>query len=72
MISREELAELRKKYPAGTRIQLIHMQDDWAVPDGTIGWVDHVDDAGTIHMRWETGSSLGLIPDVDEFEVCDD
>lgn len=39
------------------------------VPAGTIGIVDHVDDAGTIHMKWENGSSLGLIEGQDKFEV---
>ena len=39
------------------------------VPTGTIGIVDHVDDAGTIHMKWENGSSLGLIEGQDQFEV---
>ena len=39
------------------------------VPAGTIGIVDHVDDAGTIHMIWENGSSLGLIEGEDKFEV---
>lgn len=42
-----------------------------AVPAGTIGIVTNVDYIGTIHMAWETGSSLGLIPEVDEFEIVD-
>jgi hypothetical protein len=27
----------------------------------------HVDDAGQIHVRWDTGSGLAVIPGVDEF-----
>ena len=41
------------------------------VPAGTIGIVDHIDDAGTIHMKWENGSSLGLIEGQDQFEVIE-
>ena len=61
--------ELRKKYPAGTKIRLIKMDDVQAPQKGTIGRVTHVDDIGSIHMHWDGGGSLALIPDVDEFEV---
>ena len=44
------------------------MNDDChPVPDGTYGTVQFVDDAGTIHMGWDNGSSLGLVPDEDQF-----
>lgn len=68
-MDREEVKEIREMYPKGAVVRLIHM-DDYIhqVPDGTIGVVDHVDDAGQIHMHWETGSGLALVPDVDEFE----
>ena len=70
MISEEELTRLREKYPKGTRIHLIHMHDKWGCRlDGSLGTVDHIDDAGTIHIHWDMGSSLGLIPNEDEFEV---
>lgn len=60
------------KYLPGTRIRLIHMGDDpYPVPDGTKGTVDYVDDMGTIHMRWDNGSSLGLVVGEDEFEVLE-
>lgn len=72
-LSDEEVKKLREKYPKGTRIRLIHMSEEiaQAVPAGTIGIVTNVDYIGTIHMAWETGSSLGLIPEVDEFEIVD-
>ncbi len=60
---------LRKQYPEGTKLRLISMDDKQAPQPGTIGSVDFIDDVGTIHMRWETGSSLGLIPGEDSFEV---
>ena len=30
-----------------------------------------VDDAGQLLVRWETGSSLSLIPDVDSFRIAE-
>ena len=45
------------------------MFDEYAPSAGTIGTITSVDDAGTIHVKWETGSSLGLIHSIDVFEV---
>ena len=69
MLSTADVKTLRELYPAGTRIRLLKMDDIQAPPAGTEGTVTFVDDAGTIHMRWDTGSSLGLISGEDEFEV---
>ena len=45
--------ENRAKYPPGTRIMLLSMDDPHhPVPPGTRGTVEHVDDTGTIHMKW--------------------
>ena len=57
----------KEMYPEGTRIELIHMEDAQAVPSGTKGTVRLVDDMGTIHMKWDNGSTLGLIPEADSF-----
>ena len=35
MISREELKRLRETYPAGTRVELVRMDDEQAPPPGT-------------------------------------
>lgn len=69
MPNEETIRELRNLYPPGTRIRLIHMKDEWYVPDGSLGTVKMVDDIGTIHVCWDMGSSLGLIADEDEFEI---
>ena len=58
---------LRKMYPKGTRVELHHMDDPFAPPSGTKGTVMFVDDIGQIHVKWENGSSLALIPNVDSF-----
>lgn len=59
--------QIRAMYPIGTVIELISMNDPQAPPAGTKGTVIHVDDIGTIHVRWETGSGLGLIIGEDKF-----
>ena len=58
----KEIAEIRLNLPPDTRIQLIHMEDQWAVPSGTRGTVDHVDDAGQLHMKWDNGRTLAIVP----------
>ena len=63
----KEIAEIRLSYPPGTRIQLIHMEDQWAVPSGTRGTVDHVDDSGQVHPIWDNGRTLAIVPQVDSF-----
>lgn len=65
MLRKEEVERIRKVYPEGTRVELVSMDDPQAVLKGTLGTVKFVDDIGTIHVSWDTGSSLGVIPGVD-------
>ena len=51
-VTQSELRCLRQQYPKGTRLQLISMEDPHGVPEGTVGEVDFIDDAGQIHMKW--------------------
>lgn len=68
--TQEEIKYIKEKYVAGTKIELIKMYDlTNPVKEGTKGIVDFVDDEGTIHITWETGSSLGLVIGIDEFKV---
>ena len=67
--SREQIAVLRERYPCGTRVELLAMDDPQAPPTGTMGEVMGVDDAGQILVRWETGSSLSLILGVDSLRI---
>lgn len=65
-ISKETLAMLREKYPSGTRVELVHMDDPYtSLTTGDKGTVKHVDDMGTIHISWDCGSSLGAVYGVD-------
>ena len=46
------------------------MEDPYdPVPDGTEGEIAFVDDAGQVHMNWDNGRSLALVPNVDSFET---
>ena len=72
MIYDKNKAELlRQRYPEGTRICLDHMEDLCPVESGTCGWVQFVDDAGTLHCKFDNGRMLGVIPDVDKFHIIE-
>lgn len=61
-IPKETLAMLREKYPTGTRVELVHMDDPYtSLTTGDKGTVKHVDDMGTIHISWDCGSTLGAV-----------
>ncbi len=58
------------KAKVGDRIRLTVMSDEW--PDlkpGALGTVRMIDDLKTVHVDWDNGLKLGLIPNVDEYEV---
>jgi len=59
------LALLRESYPAGTRVELVRMDDIQAPPIGTKGTVYGVDDAGSILVKWDNGSGLNVAYGVD-------
>ena len=69
--SKEQITVLRERYPRGTRVELLCMDDPQAPPMGTRGEILGVDDAGQLLVRWETGSSLSLIPGVDFFRIAE-
>ena len=56
----------------GHRIRCISMYDEQRpIPDGMFGTIDHVDDIGTIHVNWDNGRKLGIIPGFDLYEIVD-
>ncbi len=61
MINDKVLERLRKMYPVGAKVELVRMDDVQAPPVGTKGVVEFIDDIGTIHVKWENGSSLGVV-----------
>lgn len=68
MPTEKEIARVRSQYPAGTRVRLISMDDPYShLKDGDMGTVEFTDDMGQIHVRWDCGSGLALIPGIDSF-----
>lgn len=59
------LEKLRKEYSRGTRVKLVQMDDAYAPPVGTLGRVQHIDAIGSIHVKWDNGSSLAVLYGVD-------
>ena len=62
-IDKDTLARLKERYPAGCRVELTHMNDPYntTLLPGAQGTVIGVDDIGTIHVKWDCGSSLGVV-----------
>jgi hypothetical protein len=57
----------------GLRIRLVSTSDPYTrLVTGDEGVVTDIDDIGTVHVKWDNGSSLGLIPREDSWEVLDD
>jgi hypothetical protein len=55
----------------GTRIRLVFCSDIHTnlragISEGSVNFVDAM---GTVHVDWDSGSTLGLIPGEDEWEV---
>lgn len=54
----------------GDRVRLVRCTDPWTdLGPGALGTVTFIDDLGAVHVRWDCGSSLGLVPGEDAWEV---
>ena len=60
MISKEALQNLRERFPKGTRVELVKMEDPQAPSAGTKGTVLGVDDIGSIMVAWDNGCGLSV------------
>lgn len=70
---RRQAQRYKENYPPGTRVMLLSMEDPWApVPSGTRGTVEVVDDIGQLHMKWDNGRTLALVPGEDSFRKLTD
>ena len=72
LISKEALQALREQFPAGTRIELVRMDDCYAPPIGTKGTVLSVDDIGSAMVAWDNGSRLSVVYGEDSCRVISD
>lgn len=54
----------------GDLVVLVHSADPFtALQPGATGTVRRVDDAGTVHVQWDDGHRLGMVPDVDDLRL---
>lgn len=61
--------EMLLRYPIGTKVKLIEMDDVQAPIPGTFGTIISIDDIGDLMVSWGDGSSLKLIVGIDAFDV---
>lgn len=57
------IERLERQYSAGTRIELLHMDDVQVPPIGTHGTVNGINSFGDIEVNWDNGSMLSVIFD---------
>lgn len=70
--SRAVVESLRRRYPAGTRVELLEMNDPQAPPIGTLGTVIGVDDIGSIMVRWDNDCDLSVAYGEDRIRIVSD
>ena len=67
-MSQKDVAKLREEYPQGARVMLLKKKKPSPqLRLGDMGNVLHIDGSGQIHVLWDNGSSLTLIPGSDKF-----
>lgn len=64
--SKDIVEKVRAKYPIGTRVELVKMDDVQAPPVGTKGTVKGVDDTASLLVDWDNGSGLNVIYGIDK------
>lgn len=69
---RQTVEWIRRAYPAGSRVELLRMDDPQAPPIGTRGTVIGVDDIGSIMVRWDNGCGLSVAYGEDACRRIDD
>lgn len=56
----------------GKEVVLINMKDDpQPIPAGTKGTIEMIDDVNHVHVKWDNGRNLSLIPGVDSWIYID-
>lgn len=66
--NRQMAERYRKTHPPGTRIVLLGTSETMQpVPIGMRGTVTFIDDQSQLHMKWDNGRTLAVIPGEDSF-----
>jgi hypothetical protein len=68
--TKEQVEQARKMYVPGARVVLVSMDDPHtSLIPGDKGTVRMVDDCGTVHVSWDSGSSLGVVYGEDSIKL---
>lgn len=68
-----DIKSVKEQYREGLRIVCDYMPNDpRPIESGTKGTIMYVDDAGSIHVKWDNGRTLALLYDVDSFHLIDE
>lgn len=70
MISAQNIQKLKDMYPVGSRVRMLSDMDDpygQGRRAGDTGTVTFIDDIGQIHVKWDNGGSLAIVPEIDKF-----
>lgn len=69
IISKAAHATRRIRFKPGTRVELVSMNDPYStLKPGERGFVSEVDDIGTVHIKWDNGSTLGVVYGADQIK----
>lgn len=60
---------MEKTLLIGRRIRINYMEDLVPVPEGTEGTITGIDDMGHIQVKWDNGSTLSVIDEIDNFDI---
>ena len=68
--SRAAIDARKARFKPGCRVELVSMTDPYTnLKPGDRGWVDHVDDIGTVFVNWDNGSTLGAAYGADDIRL---
>lgn len=72
VLLRKILLESMNQVLVGCRIRLKSTSDPYTnLNVGDEGVIQFIDDFGTLHVKWDTGSTLGLVPGEDSWELAE-
>ena len=69
-ISKAALEARRVRYKKGCRVELVSMEDPYAkLMPGEQGTVIAVDDIGSVHIKWDSGSNVAALHNEDVIKL---
>ena len=69
---KEIVKAVRARYPVGTRVELVSMDDPYSkLKPGDRGTVKSVDDTGAVFVSWDCGSGLGVVYGEDRIRILE-